>query len=172
MREFARKRPRAGFIWLGFPVKEMPAVEAFVDAQPGGRPENLLLLGNLDHDTFMTLLARSFAYLRPPACDGVSASVLESLALGIPVIAGENGMRPPGVVTFRFGDADDLCAKLEHVVKNYAAVKNGLRAQGVEDNIGRIADWVLAPGRTAPAAPVAQAAAPREPQQMAALGTL
>src|SRR6266852_4303732 len=34
-----------------------------------------------------------------PACDGVSASVLESLALGVPVVASENGRRPAGVVT-------------------------------------------------------------------------
>ncbi len=146
MRKFARQHPRAGFIWLGFPAKEVPPAEAFVDAQPGGRPENLLLLGNLDHDTFMTLLSRCFAYFRPHVRNGVSASVLESLAIGVPVVAADNGMRPPGVITYRFEDADDLCAKLEYVVENYGAVKRGLHPQGIEDNIERVAKWLLAEG--------------------------
>jgi len=146
MRKFAEQHPRAGFIWLGFPAKEVPPAEAFVDAQPGGRPENLLLLGNLDHDTFMTLLSRCFAYFRPHVRDGVSASVLESLAIGVPVVAADNGMRPPGVITYRFEDADDLCAKLVYVVENYEAVKRGLRPQGIEDNIERVAKWLLAQG--------------------------
>jgi len=146
MRKFAQQHPRAGFIWLGFPAKEVPPAEAFVDAQPGGRPENLLLLGNLDHDSFMTLLSRCFAYFRPHVRDGVSASVLESLAIGVPVVAADNHMRPPGVITYRFEDADDLCAKLVYVLENYEAVKRGLRPQGIEDNIERVAKWLLAEG--------------------------
>jgi peptidoglycan/xylan/chitin deacetylase (PgdA/CDA1 family)/glycosyltransferase involved in cell wall biosynthesis len=146
MHKFAQQHPRAGFIWLGFPAKEVPPAEAFVDAQPGGRPENLLLLGNLDHDTFMTLLSRCFAYFRPHVRDGVSASVLESLAIGVPVVAADNGMRPPGVITYRFEDADDLCAKLEYVVGNYETVKRGLHPQGIEDNIERVAKWLLEEG--------------------------
>jgi peptidoglycan/xylan/chitin deacetylase (PgdA/CDA1 family)/glycosyltransferase involved in cell wall biosynthesis len=143
MRQFQKLRPRAGFIWLGFPAKERSPLEACLDAQPGGRPENLLLLGNLEHDTFMTLLSRCFAYLRPHSRDGVSASVLESLAINVPVIAAENGMRPPGVVTYHWNDADDLCSKLAYVVENYEAVKHTIRPLGIEDNISRVAKWLL-----------------------------
>ena len=146
MRRFSEVHPRAGFIWLGFPVKEMPQVEAYLDGQPGGRQKNLLLLGNLDHDTFLTLLSRCFAYLRPPTCDGVSASVLESIALGVPVIAAENGRRPPGVVTFRFGDGADISAKLQYTVENYDSVKRATKIQKVEDNVERTAVWLLAQG--------------------------
>lgn len=146
MRQFTERYPRAGFIWLGFPSKEVPPAEAFVDSQPGGRPKNLLLLGNLDHDTFMTLLARCYAYLRPHVRDGVSASVLESLALGVPVIAAENGMRPGGVVSYQFEDANDLCSKLTYVVENYDAVKQTLRPQGIQDNIQQVVKWLLVQG--------------------------
>jgi peptidoglycan/xylan/chitin deacetylase (PgdA/CDA1 family)/glycosyltransferase involved in cell wall biosynthesis len=146
MRKFTIQHPRAGFIWLGFPAKEVPPAEAFLDAQPEGRPENLLLLGNLDHDSFMALLSRCFAYLRPHVRDGVSASVLESLALGVPIIAADNGMRPPGVVTYRFEDADDLCSKLTYVVENYDAVKGGLHPQGIDNNIDTVVEWLLARG--------------------------
>ena len=144
MQKFLRRWPKAGFVWLGFPAKELPQVEAFLGRRATVGLENLLLLGNLDHDTFLSLLARCFAYVRPAACDGVSASVLESIALRVPVIAAENGRRPQGVVTFRFGDADDLCAKLERVVENYDDVKRATTLRNVEDNIQRTADWVLA----------------------------
>lgn len=143
MRKFSEQHPRAGFIWLGYPSKEAPPLNAFLDSQPHGRPENLLLAGNLDHDTFMTLLTRCFAYLRPHVRDGVSASVLESLALSVPVIAADNGMRPPGVIKYNFEDADNLCQKLIYVVENYEAVRNSLRSQGIDDNIDRVVDWLL-----------------------------
>jgi glycosyltransferase involved in cell wall biosynthesis len=140
---FARRDPEAGFIWLGFPVKEVPHAEAYLEKTPGGRPQNILVLGNLDHDTFLSLLGRCFAYVRPPACDGISASVLESLAMGIPVIAAENGRRPPGVVTYRFADPQDLCQKLGYVVDNYDAVKRETRLEKAEDTVEQAAQWLL-----------------------------
>jgi peptidoglycan/xylan/chitin deacetylase (PgdA/CDA1 family)/glycosyltransferase involved in cell wall biosynthesis len=147
MREFTTQNPRTGFIWLGFPFKELAHVKNYLDRRREGHPENLLLLGNLDHDTYLTLLSRCFAYLRPPACDGVSASVLESMALNVPVIAAENGRRPAGVVTFRFGDAADICTKLRYVAENYDAVKRGTQLSNFNDNVERTAAWLLALGR-------------------------
>jgi peptidoglycan/xylan/chitin deacetylase (PgdA/CDA1 family)/glycosyltransferase involved in cell wall biosynthesis len=143
MNQFSQQYPRAGFIWLGFPAKEMSELQSFLSSLPGGKPENLLVLGNLDHDTFLTLLSRCFAYLRPHYRDGVSASVLESLAMGIPVIAAENGMRPSGVVSYDWRDANDLYSKLVHVVQNYEQVKAGLEQQDSDDNIERVAQWLL-----------------------------
>ena len=141
--KFAQRHPNAGFIWLGFPVKEIPHAEEYLNKQAGGRPENILLLGNLDHDEFLSLLTQCYAYVRPPACDGISASVLESLSLGIPVIAAENGRRPEGVVTYKFADPDDLCAKLEYVVENYDSVKRTTRLDKAEDAVEQAAEWLL-----------------------------
>jgi glycosyltransferase involved in cell wall biosynthesis len=143
MSMFTSAHPRAGFIWLGFPAKEFKLAKEWLAQMPGGNPRNLLLLGNLDHETFLSLLTRSTAYVRPPECDGISASVLESLALGTPVVAAANGRRPPGVVTYRFADPVDLCAKLEYVTANYEAVKQGTRATPTADHIGLTADFVL-----------------------------
>jgi peptidoglycan/xylan/chitin deacetylase (PgdA/CDA1 family)/glycosyltransferase involved in cell wall biosynthesis len=145
---FARRDPEAGFIWLGFPVKEVPHAETYLEKTPGGRPQNILVLGNLDHDTFLSLLGRCFAYVRPPACDGISASVLESLAMGIPVVAAENGRRPAGVVTYRFADPEDLCQKLGYVVDNYDAVKRETRLEKAEDAVEQAAQWLLDPAAT------------------------
>jgi len=143
MLQFRQQHPGAGFIWLGFPSKELPAANDFVAAWPASERQSLLLLGNLTHDEFLTLLSRCFAYIRTPACDGVAASVLESLVLGIPVIASENGHRPSNVTTYREGDSADLCTKLITLVEGYDQLKRDAQLQAREDNIARTVDWLL-----------------------------
>ena len=143
MGSFRQAHPTAGFVWLGFPSKEMPAVTQFVSQWAPSEREGLLLLGNLDHAQFLTLLSRCFAYVRTPACDGVAASILESLSLGIPVIASENGTRPEGVTTFLDNDASDLRAKLEFALDHYEQIRQGTRLKVAEDNVEKTVDWVL-----------------------------
>lgn len=147
MKLFRQRYPRAGFIWLGFPEKEMPAAMDLVAALDPDEKASLLLLGNLSHDEFLTLLLRCTAKLRTPACDGVSASVLESLALGVPVVASENGRRPAGVVTYAEMDAADLCHQLEYLLQNYDAIKQQMCMVTPPDNIGLTADWLLGESR-------------------------
>ncbi len=142
MRLYRAHHPDAGFVWLGFPGKEMQAAGEFVKDWPVDERASLLLLGNLTHDQFLTLLSRCFLCLRTPACDGVAASVLESLALGVPVVASENGRRPEGVVTYRDTDAADMCEKLVYVTTHYQEVKASLSTEQAEDNVGRMADWL------------------------------
>lgn len=143
MRKFREKYQQAGFIWLGFPAKELPSAEEFTAEWPSQEREGLLLLGNLSHDKFSTLLSRCFAYIRTPACDGVAASVLESLALGVPVVASENHNRPPEVTTFAENDADDLRERLAFVTEHYRQVKEQTKLHAAEDNISRTVDWLL-----------------------------
>ena len=143
MRRYRALHPDSGFVWLGFPDKEMPAAEEFVQGWSREERDALLLLGNLPHDQFLTLLSRSFICLRTPACDGVAASVLESLALGIPVVASENGRRPAGVVTYQDTDPVDMVAKLRYVTEHYREVKSGLRQDAGDDNVAKMADWLL-----------------------------
>jgi glycosyltransferase involved in cell wall biosynthesis len=149
MKLYRREYPEAGFVWLGFPEKEMPAANAYVQDWTKEERASLLLLGNLTHDQFLTLLSSSFICLRTPACDGVAASVLESLALGVPVVASENGRRPAGVVTYSDTDAVNMSERLIYVTRNYQEVKTGLRVEVADDNVGRMADW-LAGQPTAP----------------------
>jgi glycosyltransferase involved in cell wall biosynthesis len=156
MARFRERHAKAGFIWLGFPAREMPAVEEFVHSWTPAERESLLLLGNLTHDEFLTLMTRSTACLRTPACDGVAASVLEALALGVPVVASENGRRPSGVVTYSENDAEDMCAKLNYLMEHRAEVKASLRNDAQDDNVGIMADWLAGESRTSsPRQPVA-----------------
>src|SRR6202020_1117509 len=142
---YRARYPDTGFVWLGFPDKEVPAAEKFVEAWSKEERASLLVLGNLTHDQFLTLLSRSFIFLRTPACDGVAASVLESIALHIPVVASENGRRPEGVVTYRDTDAADMCEKLVAVTARYDEVKAGLALGAIDDNVGAMADWLTGP---------------------------
>jgi glycosyltransferase involved in cell wall biosynthesis len=142
MSEFRRHFPQAGFVWLGFPEKEMPAAGEYVSQWTQEEQASLLLLGNLEHDAFLSLLTRCFAYVRTPACDGVSASVLESLALGIPVIASENGRRPRGVFTYKEHDAAGLCATMVYLTQHRAEVKTTLEQTASGDNVALMADWL------------------------------
>jgi glycosyltransferase involved in cell wall biosynthesis len=143
MRRYCAIDPEAGFIWLGIPGKEMPAAEQFVATWPADEQASLLLLGNLTHDEFLSLLSRCFVYLRTPACDGVAASVLESLALKIPVVASENGRRPAGVITYDDMDALDMVEKLRFTREQYDKVKESLQSDAGDDNVGRMADWLV-----------------------------
>jgi glycosyltransferase involved in cell wall biosynthesis len=143
MSQFRERYTESGFIWLGFPAKESPAAKAYVDSWPAQERGGLLLLGNLPHDEFLTLLGRSSAYVRTPACDGVSASILECLALGVPVLASQNGHRPAGVMTYREGDARDLCAKLIAIAESHSPIRQEAPFQEAEDNIAKTADWLL-----------------------------
>jgi glycosyltransferase involved in cell wall biosynthesis len=142
MRRYREQNPRAGFIWLGFPDKEIPAAKQYLDTWDSAERSNVLLLGNLTHDEFLTLLSRCFIFLRTPACDGVAASVLESIALRVPVVASENGRRPDGVVTYQDSDAADMCEKLLAVTARYSEVKAGLAVTLHDDNVARMADWL------------------------------
>ena len=143
MMRFQHDYPQAGFLWLGFPGKEMPNAQAFVEAWPAEERQRLMLLGNVDHDTFLTLMTRSTIFWRTPACDGVSASVLESLTLGVPVVASDNGRRPAGVVTYRETDAADMSAKLAHVMGHLDEIKASLQYNESEDKVGEKVDWLV-----------------------------
>jgi glycosyltransferase involved in cell wall biosynthesis len=143
MARFRCDYPNAGFVWLGFPSKEMRAVEQYAAEWSSDEREGLLLLGNLTHDEFLSLLRRCTAYLRTPMCDGVAASILESLALNVPVVASDNGTRPDGVVTYTNLDEADMCLKLDLVVTQHQQIKERTRLDQMDDNIDLTVDWLL-----------------------------
>jgi glycosyltransferase involved in cell wall biosynthesis len=83
---------------------------------------HICLVDDLDHDAFLTALTRSTLYLRTPITDGVASSVLEALALGVPVVACQNGTRPPGVLTYTADSAEEMADQIERVIANRAQV--------------------------------------------------
>ena len=100
-----------------------------------GIGDRLCLLDDLDHDAFLTILAGSALYLRTPITDGVASSVLEALALGVPVVACDNGTRPDGVITYPADDPVKLAAAVEHALARRGHVAAALETVEVADTV-------------------------------------
>jgi glycosyltransferase involved in cell wall biosynthesis len=74
---------------------------------------NVLLLGDVDHDTCLSLMSVCNVFLRPTREDGDSISVREALSLGVPVVASRVGTRPDGAILFHPGSVEEMLAKIE-----------------------------------------------------------
>lgn len=111
-----------------------PAVQKAIARH--GVADRICFVDDLDHDAFLTALQRSALYLRTPITDGVASSVLESLALGIPVVACDNGTRPAGVVTYPAEDAARMAGAVEHVLGRRGEVAAGIAAADIPDTLG------------------------------------
>jgi glycosyltransferase involved in cell wall biosynthesis len=108
----------------------------------------ICLVGDLTHDQFLTAMTRSLAYVRTHVSDGVCSSVLEALALGVPVAACENGTRPAGVVTYPAEDAAALAAAVERAQLARGTAAPRRAAADVPDTVKQEVDLlasVLAP---------------------------
>jgi glycosyltransferase involved in cell wall biosynthesis len=110
-----------------------PEFEAAIERH--GVRDRLCLLDDLEHDAFLTVLQRSALYLRTPITDGIASSVLESLTLGVPVVACENGTRPEGVITYPPTDAARLAASVEHVLAHRDEVVAAIPRASIPDTV-------------------------------------
>jgi glycosyltransferase involved in cell wall biosynthesis len=75
------------------------------------------LLGDLDHDACLAVMARSDVFVRPTRADGDSISVREALALGVRTVASHVGSRPSGVHLFAAGNVDGLVHAVERALE-------------------------------------------------------
>jgi glycosyltransferase involved in cell wall biosynthesis len=138
----ASRRPGWGLVVCGVAgYPEASVVEATRERlrQPD-LSERVCVIDDLDHDEFMTALSRSAVFLRSPVSDGVCSSVLEALSLKIPVVAAENGHRPPGVVTYAATDPDNLAAVLDDVMTRRESIVAALPTPHIPDTLTVEAD--------------------------------
>jgi glycosyltransferase involved in cell wall biosynthesis len=97
--------------------------------------QHICSVEDLDHDAFLTALTRSSLYLRTPITDGVASSVLEALALGVPVVACENGTRPQGVLTYPAEDHERMAECLEQVILHRSEIVQSITRVEVADTL-------------------------------------
>lgn len=121
--EILEQYPKAGLIVVG---SKEGSDEYFEEAQQKGIEKQLLLTGGLSHDNFLSLLKESDLYLRTPITDGVCSSVLESFALGTPVVASYNELRPEMVITYEYGNESDFLEKVKYTLKELLNLKEQL----------------------------------------------
>lgn len=140
MRRFCERFPGIGFLLVGPWDREMEGMKNFVREQKIG--EVVCLLASVPHDTFLTLLARSLAYIRTPVTDGICSSVLESLKLKVPVLAADNGARPSGTLLWKEGDVESLLVLMSEIATNHAHMVANIPEIEIEDNAKKLADSI------------------------------
>jgi len=75
--------------------------------------ENILLLGDVNHDACLAMMSACDVFLRTTLEDGDSISVREALSLGVPVVASRVGTRPAGAILFHPGNVEEMLAKID-----------------------------------------------------------
>jgi glycosyltransferase involved in cell wall biosynthesis len=108
--QLRRRHPALGCLVMGSGEQYAQAVNRVREA---GLENEVLLLGDVDHDRCLALISRSHVFVRPTLEDGDSISVREALALGVPVVASRVGSRPAGAILFHPGDVKDMLSKVE-----------------------------------------------------------
>lgn len=135
--QVAGRHPDVGLVMCGVLGHQEPGlwdqVQASIDANR--LAARVMIVEDLDHDAFLTALARATMYVRTHVSDGVCSSVLEALALRVPVVAAENGTRPAGVVTYPPADATALAAAVERVLSLRDEIAVALPTPVIDDTL-------------------------------------
>jgi glycosyltransferase involved in cell wall biosynthesis len=108
-----RRHPSVGCLVVGGGAGES---EARAAVRARGLEEHVRLTGDLPHALCLGLIARAHLFVRPARTDGDALSVREALHLGVPVVASDAALRPPGVVLFPNGDAAALAERVDAVL--------------------------------------------------------
>lgn len=111
-----QRLPNAGLVDVG-DERFFKPFQARIDE--AGLGDAVLTTGPVDRPELLELMRRATVFLRTPVGDGVAASVLEALSLGTPVVASDNGTRPPGCILFRDGDVEAMTACLIRVAEEH-----------------------------------------------------
>jgi len=119
--------PRAGLAIAGYGRREAE-IRAAAAALPW--KDRVLLCGDVPHASVLAAMRDADVCLRTTLYDGDAISVREALAVGTPVIATDNGMRPPGVTLVPIDDsaalASAVIAQLEAGHKSASPAGTGM----------------------------------------------
>ena len=127
-----RRFPEFGLIIMG---SDLEAQDMITHIRTQGLQDHIVLTGDLCHDEFLTIMTRSNIFVRTPKKDGVCSSVLEALSLGVPVVASDNGARPPSVITFVPDDAADLAKQITLTLDHYDEAKRAIVVPDIRDTV-------------------------------------
>jgi len=116
-----RTHANAGLVIIGSGSMEAAIREGIAEAPHG---EHVLLAGDLAREVALRVLSTADVFLRTTLYDGDAISVREALWLGVPSIATDNGMRPPGVVLVPVHDAPTLANTIARVLASPRQVES------------------------------------------------
>ncbi len=117
MGEVLQRHPNAGLAVIG-----SGSLQAMLLERVAAKPyrDHILLCGDVPHAATLRAIQACDAVLRTTLYDGDSVSVREALAFGTPVIATDNGMRPPGVRLIPPRDPGKLLQVIEETLSRPA----------------------------------------------------
>jgi len=130
--EIRKRHPDAGLVIAG-----SGSLEAELRRVILSRPyaEHVLLCGDLPRPAVLAAIVRCDAVLRTSLYDGDSLAVREALHFGTPVIASDNGMRPPGVILVPARAERELLAAIEACLREGRPHSGGTTGPRDEDNL-------------------------------------
>jgi glycosyltransferase involved in cell wall biosynthesis len=145
LKTLTKEWPRLGLVVMGANTvgDDMDPAEVMQRVADLGLAPHLYWTGDLPHAQFLTVLSQASVFVRTHIYDGVSSSVLEALALGVPVVACENPHRPPDVLTFKTGHVDDLLAKIQQAVRREDEARVHQRPSEVRDTVDEEAKLII-----------------------------
>lgn len=140
IRRFRQINPNIGFFWVGPWGREMEPMYRFLREEK--IEEAVMVQGSAPHEMFLNMMSRSLAYIRTPVTDGICSSVLESLKLKVPVLAADNGTRPPGTELWTEGNLDSLLSLMKEAVDHHSDMVARIPEIPLEDNAKKLADSI------------------------------
>ena len=132
MEEILTVHPQAGLAILGTGSRE-DELRAHIESKPYAK--KILLAGDVPHASTLRALSEADLFLRTTLYDGDSISVREALAIGIPSIVSDNGMRPPGVRLFPIGDREAMVRVVLDTLGTKVESAPGARVAGALDDV-------------------------------------
>jgi glycosyltransferase involved in cell wall biosynthesis len=130
-----KQHPGAGLVIIGSGSLE-EALRRAILSKP--YREHILLCGDVPRLETLAAIARCDLFLRTSLYDGDSLAVREALHFGTPVIASDNGMRPPGVARVPPADAEELGRAIEACLERPSRRTAMTRGARNEDNLGAV----------------------------------
>lgn len=145
LRLLRERRPKIGVINAGALEDNEPAVKTKTlrQIEKYKLDDRMCFAGDLSHDEFLGVLSRAILYLRTPTTDGECSSVLESLIMGVPVVASDNNNRPPSVVTYQADDPKEMCLQIDEVIRNNQRYRDQIIKPTAEDTVSQTAMAIL-----------------------------
>jgi glycosyltransferase involved in cell wall biosynthesis len=88
------RHPNAGLVVIGAGSLEQ-SLRAHAASKP--YPDSILICGNVPRPATLNIMVRADLALRTTWYDGDAVSIREALHFDVPIVATDNGMRPPGL---------------------------------------------------------------------------
>jgi glycosyltransferase involved in cell wall biosynthesis len=123
--------PQAGLLIAG-PQEVPPEIASMIRER--GLESSVFISGNLAHAEFLTAIQRCDVFIRPVR-DGLCASVIEALSLGVPVVALEDGTRPPSVITYPRPEVELLSKTIIDVLNNLDQARAQVQVPALEEDL-------------------------------------